>query len=360
MSSHTRGRRTVPDILAQPARCTQRDDQVGEAHALACGYPTALRWGYHGVRLPRAAHKAHPSPGRRRRTQVRLASPAERWGGFGTCVQSKDTGQCPSPTPRARPNTTDSDNGVASRNTARCSPGVTSPPWATSKMPAPPTGTHKPSKVQQRQLQANAPHGAQAPTRTCCSSTDQAPALASRLGFIYPKSPPTNRATPAPATPTQMTANWSTIAPSTYSPCPTGPSMDVSLPTRIQPLSNTTGASQQDKKPVSNRTSQALGGTCHSPLAKTYATATWIGSRHPTRSPYHGPPPQDGRTGMITHTNRALPDLPFLTDQVCRKADSDGTHPAGPVTSQACRSSRTRLSTARTPPAGRGRMVPFR
>ena len=46
---------------------------------------------------------------------------------------------------------------------------------------------------------------------------------------------------------------------------------------------------------------------------------------------------------MITHTNRALPDLPLLTDQVCRKADSDGTHSAGPVTSQACRSSRTRL-----------------
>ena len=57
------------------------------------GYPTALRWGYHGVRLPRAAHKAHPSPGRRRRTQVRLASPAERWGGFGTCVQNKTTGE---------------------------------------------------------------------------------------------------------------------------------------------------------------------------------------------------------------------------------------------------------------------------
>ena len=177
-----------------------------------------------------------------------------------------------------------------------------------------------------------------------------------------PKSPPANRTTlgPASAPPTQRPAKWSTIAPSTHSPCLTGPSMDVSLPTRIQPLSNTTGASQQDKRPGSNRTSQALGGTCHSPLAKTYATATWIGSRHPTRSPYHGPPPQDGRTGMITHTNRALPDLPFLTDQVCRKADSDGTHPAGPVTSQACRSSRTRLSTARTPPAGRGRRVPFR
>ena len=30
---------------------------------------------------------------------------------------------------------------------------------------------------------------------------------------------------------------------------------------------------------------------------------------------------------MITHTNRALPDLPLLTDQVCRKADSDGVTP---------------------------------
>ena len=88
-----------------------------------------------------------------------------------------------------------------------------------------------------------------------------------------PKSPPTNRATLVPAPPTQMTANWSTIAPSTYSPCPTGPSMDVSLPTRIQPLPNITGLPQQDKRPGSNRTSQALTGTCRSPLAKTYATA---------------------------------------------------------------------------------------
>ena len=40
--------------------------------------------------------------------------------------------------------------------------------------------------------------------------------------------------------------------------------------------------------------------------------------------------------------SRALPDLPLLTDQVSRKADSDGPHPAGPVTSQACRSIRTR------------------
>ena len=87
------------------------------------------------------------------------------------------------------------------------------------------------------------------------------------------KPPPTNRATLVPAPPTQMTANWSTIAPSTYSPCPTGPSMDVSLPTRIQPLPNITGLSQQDKRPGSNRTSQALAGTCRSPLAKTYATA---------------------------------------------------------------------------------------
>ena len=40
--------------------------------------------------------------------------------------------------------------------------------------------------------------------------------------------------------------------------------------------------------------------------------------------------------------SRTLPDLPLLTDQVSRKADSDGHHPAGPVTSQACRSIRTR------------------
>jgi hypothetical protein len=38
----------------------------------------------------------------------------------------------------------------------------------------------------------------------------------------------------------------------------------------------------------------------------------------------------------------ALPNLPLPTDQVSRKADSDGPHPAGPVTSQACRSIRTR------------------
>ena len=186
MSSHTRGRRTVPDIPARPARCNQRDDQVGEAHALACGYPTALRWGYYGVQLPRAAHKAHPSTGRRRRTQVRLASPAERWGGFGTCVQSKATGQRPSPTPRARPN--HHRLGQRSRLSERhpmltrsCQPSMghlqdaSLADW----------DTHTPSKVQQRQLQANAPHGTWAPARTCCSPTDQAPALASRLGPIY-------------------------------------------------------------------------------------------------------------------------------------------------------------------------------
>ena len=36
---------------------------------------------------------------------------------------------------------------------------------------------------------------------------------------------------------------------------------------------------------------------------------------------------QDQRTGGITHTSCALPDLPLLTDQVCRKADSDGVTP---------------------------------
>ena len=34
---------------------------------------------------------------------------------------------------------------------------------------------------------------------------------------------------------------------------------------------------------------------------------------------------QDHRTSGTTHTSRALPDLPLLMDQVCRKADSDGS-----------------------------------
>ena len=43
---------------------------------------------------------------------LRLASPAERWGGFGTCVRSKATGPHSSPTPEAQPSN-DSDNGAA-------------------------------------------------------------------------------------------------------------------------------------------------------------------------------------------------------------------------------------------------------
>ena len=34
---------------------------------------------------------------------------------------------------------------------------------------------------------------------------------------------------------------------------------------------------------------------------------------------------QDQLTSSTTHTRRALPDLPLLMDQVCRKADSDGS-----------------------------------
>ena len=60
-------------------------------------------------------------------------------------------------------------------------------------------------------------------------------------------------------------------------------------------------------------------------------------------------PPLVQQFGGTAHMSRALPNLPLLTDQVSRKADSDGPHPAGPVTSQACRSIRTRTSTARTP-----------
>ena len=60
----------------------------------------------------------------------RLASPAERWGGFGTCVRSKATGPYSSPTPEVQPSN-DSDNGAARQDTQqkglslpRRSPGV--------------------------------------------------------------------------------------------------------------------------------------------------------------------------------------------------------------------------------------------
>ena len=67
-----------------------------------------------------------------------------------------------------------------------------------------------------------------------------------------------------------------------------------------------------------------------------------LGPQYPTRQVHYGPPPRVRRTRNITHTSRAPRDLPLLMDQVCRKADSDGTHLAGLVTSQACRSLRTR------------------
>ena len=61
----------------------------------------------------------------------RLASPAERWGGFGTCVRSKAPGPHSSPTPEAQPSN-DSDNEAARQNTQqkglslpRRSPGAT-------------------------------------------------------------------------------------------------------------------------------------------------------------------------------------------------------------------------------------------
>ena len=67
-----------------------------------------------------------------------------------------------------------------------------------------------------------------------------------------------------------------------------------------------------------------------------------LGPQYPTKQILLRAATADRRTSNTTHTSRALRDLPLLMDQVCRKADSDGTHPAGLVTSRACRSLRTR------------------
>ena len=128
-----------------------------------------------------------------------------------------------------------------------------------------------------------------------------------------------------------------------------GPSTVCPL-TRIQTTNDKPLIRKRNRTPVSVRVpSQALTSTCWLLRAMTQAAAPLDSDPDtrmdkPTRAAA-----QDQLTSSTTHTRRALPDLPLLTDQVCRKADSDGPHPAGPVTSQACRSLRTRLSTARTP-----------
>jgi hypothetical protein len=48
---------------------------------------TAVRLGMEWGSTPHGSSKDQTTTGPAMRTQVRLAAPAERWGGFGTCVR---------------------------------------------------------------------------------------------------------------------------------------------------------------------------------------------------------------------------------------------------------------------------------
>ena len=85
-----------------PVHPTRRSGGGGPCSRMRLPYcsPLGMSWGS----TPQSSSQSTPLPGRRRRTQVRLASPAERWGGFGTCVQSK------APGPRSSPKLTSSNS----------------------------------------------------------------------------------------------------------------------------------------------------------------------------------------------------------------------------------------------------------
>ena len=59
-SSHQFGRRLRPGLFRRgPARCTQRDDQVGEAHASACRLPYCSPLGISWGPTPQSSPQAH-------------------------------------------------------------------------------------------------------------------------------------------------------------------------------------------------------------------------------------------------------------------------------------------------------------
>ena len=65
-----------------------------------------------------------------------------------------------------------------------------------------------------------------------------------------------------------------------------------------------------------------LGSTGHDTGSHPFDSDPDTRTNNPTRATA-----QDQRTSGTTHSSCALPDLPLLTDQVCRKADSDGVTP---------------------------------
>ncbi len=87
---HLHGRRTrlAIDRCCSARRPDHRDSRWGRpAHQPPHCSPMGISWGSIPQGSPLSNH-----PSRRRRAQVRLAATAERWGGFGTCVQERTTG----------------------------------------------------------------------------------------------------------------------------------------------------------------------------------------------------------------------------------------------------------------------------
>ena len=83
---HLHGRRTrlAIDRCCSARRPDHRDSRWGRpAHQPPHCSPMGISWGSIPQGSPLSNH-----PSRRRRAQVRLAAPAERRGGFGTCAQS--------------------------------------------------------------------------------------------------------------------------------------------------------------------------------------------------------------------------------------------------------------------------------
>ena len=144
------------------------------------------------------------------------------------------------------PITTDSDNGAAFRNATRCSPGVASPPWAKLQdtnladwdtHANPSAATPTPSKRTTRNLGAHSdlllPYGSgpgtSQPTRTYIPSSRHPPI--GRPWFL----PRRLRGLPTGV----PMHHQSILRAHSHLPCPPGPSMGASPPSRIQPLSQT-------------------------------------------------------------------------------------------------------------------------
>jgi len=140
---HLHGRRTrlAIDRCCSARRPDHRDSRWGRpAHQPPHCSPMGISWGSIPQGSPLSNH-----PSRRRRAQVRLAAPAERRGGFGTCAQSGRQGdqrtwlylKLPAHRLSARPDPTRrtyiSEQGARAQSSGPTSPGRNSlrgtPAW---------------------------------------------------------------------------------------------------------------------------------------------------------------------------------------------------------------------------------------